>query len=41
MPAQEYLSDIQIADVLNYVRNSWGSIVPGIITPAMVMAKRN
>jgi len=41
MPAQEYLSDIQIADVLNYVRNSWGSNVPGIITPAMVKAKRN
>jgi mono/diheme cytochrome c family protein len=25
MPAQGYLNDIQIADILNYVRNSWGN----------------
>lgn len=25
MPAQKHLSDQQIADVLNYVRNSWGN----------------
>lgn len=40
MPAQEYLSDEQIADVLNYVRNSWGNKIPGTITPAMVKALR-
>ena len=40
MPAQEYLSDEQIADVLNYVRNSWGNKIPGMITPAMVKALR-
>jgi nitrite reductase (NO-forming) len=40
MPAQNYLSDIQIADVLNYVRNSWGNKIPGTITPAMVKALR-
>lgn len=40
MPAQEYLTDIQIADVLNYVRNSWGNKVPGIVTPATVKALR-
>jgi len=41
MPAQEYLTDIQIADVLNYVRNSWGNKIPGTITPAMVKPLRN
>lgn len=40
MPAQEYLTDIQIADVLNYVRNSWGNKIPGTITPAIVKALR-
>jgi nitrite reductase (NO-forming) len=40
MPAQEYLTDMQIADVLNYIRNSWGNKIPGIITPAMVKAQR-
>ena len=40
MPAQEYLTDEQIADVLNYVRNSWGNKIPGTITPAMVKALR-
>jgi mono/diheme cytochrome c family protein len=40
MPAQEYLTDMQIADVLNYVRNSWGNKVPGAIIPAMVNAQR-
>jgi nitrite reductase (NO-forming) len=40
MPAQEYLTDIQIADVLNYVRNSWGNKVPGLVTPAMVKTRR-
>ena len=40
MPAQEYLTDEQIADALNYVRNSWGNKIPGTITPAMVKALR-
>ncbi len=40
MPAQDYLTDIQIADVLNYVRNSWGNKIPGTITPAAVKALR-
>jgi mono/diheme cytochrome c family protein len=39
MPAQSYLSDEQIADVLNYVRNSWGNKGKAI-TPAMVKAER-
>lgn len=41
MPAQEYLTDVQIADVLNYVRNSWGNKISGTITPAMVKPLRN
>ncbi len=40
MPAQDYLTDIQIADVLNYVRNSWGNKIPGTIIPATVKALR-
>lgn len=40
MPAQDYLTDIQIADILNYVRNSWGNKIPGTITPAAVKALR-
>lgn len=40
MQAQDYLTDIQIADVLNYTRNSWGNKIPGTITPAMVKALR-
>lgn len=40
MPAQEYLSDEQIADVLNFVKNSWGNKIPGTITPAIVKAQR-
>lgn len=40
MPAQEYLNDEQIADVLNYIKNSWGNKIPGTITPAMVKAQR-
>jgi mono/diheme cytochrome c family protein len=41
MPAQEYLTDTEIADVLNYIKNSWGNKLPGNITPAMVKANRN
>lgn len=40
MPAQEYLNDEQIADVLNYIKNNWGNKIPGTITPAMVKAQR-
>lgn len=40
MPAQEYLTDEQIADVLNYIKKSWGNKIPGTITPAMVKAQR-
>jgi len=40
MPSQDYLTDEQIADVLNYSRNSWGNKVPGTITPAQVKALR-
>ena len=40
MPAQDYLTDEQIADVLNYSRNSWGNKIPGTITPAQVKALR-
>jgi nitrite reductase (NO-forming) len=40
MPAQEYLSDEEIADVLNFVRNSWGNKIAGTITPAFVKSLR-
>jgi nitrite reductase (NO-forming) len=40
MPPQPYLTDEQIADVLNYVRNSWGNKVSGKVTPAQVKALR-
>lgn len=40
MPPQPYLADEQIADVLNYIRNSWGNKIPGTITPAQVKALR-
>jgi nitrite reductase (NO-forming) len=41
MPSQEYLTDEQIADVLNYSKNSWGNKIPGVITPTMVKSLRN
>jgi mono/diheme cytochrome c family protein len=40
MPAQAYLTDQQIADVLNYTRNSWGNKNGVEITPAQVKALR-
>ena len=40
MPAQPYLDDAQIADVLNYIRNSWGNKIAGTITPEQVKALR-
>lgn len=39
MPAQDYLTDEQIADVLNYVRNSWQNKYP-LITKAQVKVVR-
>ena len=40
MPAQNYLTDEQIADVLNYSRNSWGNKNAVAVTPALVKALR-
>ena len=40
MPAQPYLDDAQIADVLNYIRNTWGNKIAGTITPEQVKALR-
>jgi mono/diheme cytochrome c family protein len=37
----EYLTDEQIADVLNYSKNSWGNKIPGVVTPKMVKTLRN
>lgn len=39
MPAQGHLSDEQVSDVLNYVRNTWGNKGPAL-TPAQVKAER-
>ncbi len=41
MPAQNYLTDDQIADILNYVRNSWGNKSTVSVTPAMVKKARS
>ncbi len=40
MPAQNYLTDEQIADVLNYVRNDWGNKNTIAVTPAQVKVLR-
>jgi len=32
MPAQDYLSDQQISDVLTYIRNAWGNKAPAVST---------
>ena len=40
MPAQNYLSDEQIADALNYVRNSFGNKNTIAITPDQVKKER-
>ena len=39
MPAQSHLTDEQVADVLNYVRNTWGNKGPAL-TPVQVKAER-
>ena len=40
MPAQDYLSDQEIADVLNYINNSWGNKNLKPILPAQVKPLR-
>ena len=40
MPAMDYLSDQDVADVLNYVQNNWGNKAKTAVTPAMVKAER-
>ena len=40
MPAQAYLTDEQIADALNYIRNSLGNKITTPITPNQVKALR-
>ncbi len=39
MPSQSHLTDEQVADVLNYVRNTWGNQGPAV-TPEQVKAER-
>ncbi|MDX5421049.1 MAG: cytochrome c [Hymenobacteraceae bacterium] len=39
MPAQNYLSDQEVADVLNYIQNNWGNKAKAV-TPAQVKAER-
>lgn len=39
MPAYDYLSDQEVADVLNYVQNNWGNKTKPV-TPAQVKAER-
>jgi mono/diheme cytochrome c family protein len=41
MPPMEYLTDEQIADVVNYTKNSWGNKIPGVAKPTMVESLRN
>lgn len=40
MPEQSYLSDEEIADVTNYITNSWGNKTKTVFTPAQVKAAR-
>jgi mono/diheme cytochrome c family protein len=39
MPAQTQLNDQQIADVLNFVRNSWGNKGKAITTPQVLQLR--
>ncbi len=39
MPAYKQLSDQQVADITNYVRNSWGNAAP-LVTPEQVAKAR-
>lgn len=40
MLAQNYLSDEQIADVLNYIRNSWGNKMPAVMPPQVTALRK-
>ncbi|MFY8003941.1 MAG: c-type cytochrome [Chitinophagaceae bacterium] len=40
MPPQDYLTDDQIASIVNYVRNSWGNKAKPDVTVAQVKAWR-
>jgi len=40
MPAQNYLTDDQIADILNFVKNSWGNKAAKAIIPNLVKGAR-
>jgi nitrite reductase (NO-forming) len=40
MPAQSHLSDAEIADVANYIRNSWGNKSKKSVSPESVSALR-
>jgi mono/diheme cytochrome c family protein len=40
MPAQGHLSDEEVADVLNYIRNSWGNKAEKAISPSQVRGQR-
>lgn len=41
MPGQNHLTDQEIADVLNYVQNSWGNKQPKMVTAAQVKPERS
>jgi len=40
MPAQDYLKDEEIADILNYFTNAWGNKNLKLFTPAQVKKLR-
>jgi mono/diheme cytochrome c family protein len=40
MPAQSHLSDEEIADVANYIRNSWGNKSKKMVSPEIIKALR-
>lgn len=40
MLPQSYLTDEEVADVLNYIRNTWGNKVAGIVIPVQVKVLR-
>ncbi len=41
MPAYKQLSDQQVADVTNYIRNSWGNAAPPVTADQVAKARRN
>jgi len=40
MPGYKQLSDQQIADVTNYVRNSWGNAAPAVTAEQVARARK-